>query len=264
LRNEKSALVGGANYGVTKFSDLSPEEFKMYLTSRPSTIPVDKREVLPRSFVSAPDSFDWRNQSKVTDVKDQGQCGSCWAFSVTENVESVWMISKKLDASSMETLAPQQIVDCDTSDDGCNGGDTPTAYEYIIKAGGLDTERSYPYKAEDGRCAFKSADVYSTISNFKYATKNKNEAEIKTNLVAWAPLSICVDAESWQDYSDGVMTHKECGKTLDHCVQLTGYNGNAWSVRNSWGGDWGESGYIRLEYGFNTCGMADEATTAIN
>jgi len=264
FRNEISAAIGGATYGITKFADLSPQEFKkLYLGSRPSTISVDKREVLPQAFLIVPDAFDWRNQSKVTDVKDQGQCGSCWAFSATENIESVWMIAKGLTSANMQLLAPQQIVDCDDSDAGCNGGDTPTAYQYVISAGGMDTEKVYPYTAEDGTCSFDANSVYTTISNFKYATKTKNEGEMKTNLVAWAPLSICVDAESWQDYSKGVMTHKECGKSLDHCVLLTGYNGNVWNVRNSWGNNWGENGYIRLEYGYNTCGLADEATTAI-
>jgi len=269
LRNQESAKYGGAHYAITKYADLAPEEFqKIYLGSRPSTTPVEQREVLPRIRLSAdPTAFDWKNQSKVTDVKDQGQCGSCWAFSATENIESVWMIAKGLSSSSMEHLAPQQIVDCDTEDDGCNGGDTPTAYEYIIKAHGQDTEKAYPYKARDQTCAFKPANVYTTISSYKYATKTKNEEEIKTNLVAWAPLSICVDAASWQDYSDGVMTHKECGKSLDHCVQLTGFDVSGskpfWNVRNSWGTNWGENGYIRLEYGQNTCGMADEATTAV-
>jgi len=264
LRNENGAKIGGANYGINKFSDLSPAEFsKIFLTARPSTISVDDRQVLPRTSLSLADSFDWRNSSKVTDVKDQGQCGSCWAFSATENIESVWMIAKNLNAQSMQALAPQQIVDCDKSDDGCNGGDTPTAYEYVIKAGGMDTEKTYPYHAADGTCKFKAADVFTKIASYKYATKTHNEGEMKTNLVAWAPLSICVDAESWQDYTSGVMSHTECGKSLDHCVLLTGYNGAVWNVRNSWGADWGESGYIRLQYGYNTCGLSDEATTAV-
>jgi len=127
----------------------------------------------------------------------------------------------------------------------------------------MDPESVYPYRARNGNCAFKANEVETKISSWKYATRSNNENEVKTNLVAWAPLSICVDAESWQDYSSGVMTHTECGKSLDHCVMLTGYAGNAWNVRNSWGANWGERGYIRLEYGYNTCGMTDEATTAV-
>jgi len=262
-RNEKSAKIGGATYGITKFSDLSPEEFaNMYLTAKGFSSD-EEREVLPLGTKPLADSFDWRNSSKITDVKDQAQCGSCWAFSVTENIESVWMIAKGLTPSNMQTLAPQQIVDCDRSDGGCNGGNPPTAYEYVIRAGGMDTERTYPYRARNGNCAFKANDVFAKISSWKYATRSKNENEIKSNLVAWAPLSICVDAEPWQDYRGGVMTHQECATSLDHCVQLTGYNGAVWNVRNSWGENWGESGYIRLQMGYNTCGMANEATTAV-
>jgi len=263
-RNEKSAQIGGATYGITKFSDLTPQEFaNMYLTAKGFDVPMEEREVLPLSNKVPADSFDWRNRSKITDVKDQAQCGSCWAFSVTENIESVWMIAKGLTPSNMKPLAPQQIVDCDKSDGGCNGGNPPTAYEYVMKAGGMDTESTYPYRARNQNCAFKPNNVEAKISNWKYATKTKNENEIKSNLVAWAPLSICVDAEPWQDYRGGVMTRTECGTSLDHCVQLTGYNGAVWNVRNSWGRNWGESGYIRLQMGTNTCGMAQEATTAV-
>jgi len=262
--NAKSAKVGGAIYGITKFSDLSAAEFRQqYLTARPSPIPDESKELLPKSDIVAPDSFDWRNQSKVTAVKNQAQCGSCWAFSATENIESVWMIAKGLNAGNMQPLAPQQIVDCDRSDAGCNGGWPRTAYQYVMQAGGLDSEAAYPYHAKNQNCAFKSQSVVAKISNYKYATKTKNENEIKTNLVAWAPLSICVDAASWQHYTGGVMTHTECAQSLDHCVLLTGYDGNAWNVRNSWGANWGESGYLRLQYGYNTCGMADEVTTSV-
>jgi len=262
-RNAKSAQVGGATYGLTKFSDLDPEEFKrLYLINVPY-VPETDREVLPQIRVAVPATFDWRNESKVTAVKNQAQCGSCWAFSATENIESVWMIAKGLTATNMKPLAPQQIVDCDKTDAGCNGGWPRNAFTYVTQAGGIEPEQLYPYHARNQNCAFKRADVYTTISSYKYATKTHNENEIKNNLVAWAPLSICVDAQTWQDYTGGVMTHTECGVSLDHCVLLTGYDGNSWNVRNSWGSNWGEKGYIRLEVGHNTCGMSDEATTAV-
>jgi len=179
------------------------------------------------------------------------------------------MIAKGLNNGSMVPLAPQQIVDCDKSDAGCSGGDPPTAYDYIQKAGGLEPEKDYPYKAVDGSCAFKKSDVYATISSFKYATSEDDESTLKSNLASWAPLSICVDARYWQDYTSGVLTAYECDwiVELDHCVQAVGYDVTAatpyWIVRNSWGTDWGEAGYIRLEYGKNSCGLTEEATTAI-
>jgi len=265
--NLDSERFGGATFNITKFSDYTPEEFKsIFLNSLVKGVKPKHRDVLPLPGVAVPDTFDWKAQGKITAVKDQGQCGSCWAFSVTENIESVWMIAKSLTAAQMEPLAPQQIVDCDNSDGGCNGGDPPTAYEYVISAGGMEPEKDYPYRAEDETCRFKKADVYATISGWKYATKTKNEAEMKEAVATVSPLSICVDAEPWQSYSSGIMTARQCGNSLDHCVQIQGYDTSAstpyWLVRNSWGADWGEKGYIRLAYGTNTCGLADEATTA--
>jgi len=225
--------------------------------------------LLPTSPHAPPAKFDWRPSGVVTPVKDQAQCGSCWAFSVTENIESVWMIKQNIKVADFKPLAPQQIVDCDTSDEGCNGGFPATAYQYIESAGGLETEAAYPYKGVDGSCAFNKADVESTISNFKYATTKGDETTLKTNLATVSPLSICVDAANWQDYSSGVMGAWECCWfcQLDHCVQLVGYDTTAstpfYIVRNSWASDWGEQGFIRLAMGDNACGLTDYATTSI-
>jgi C1A family cysteine protease len=258
----------GATFGLNKFSDLSPEEFaeKVLMTPFKPVTSVFKEKNMLSPRITAPDTFDWRTKGAVTAVKDQQQCGSCWAFSVTENVESVWILAKGLTNETLPPLAPQQIVDCDTSDAGCEGGNPPTAYQYIISAGGLDDDKDYPYTAQDGTCAFKSSAVVAKISNFKYATSG-DEDTMKDNLASWAPLSICVDARYWQDYSGGVMTEYQCDwiVELDHCVQAVGYDTTAstpfWIVRNSWGTDWGENGYIRLQYGTNTCGLTDESTS---
>jgi len=256
-----------ATFVLNKYADLTPAEWKaFYLGYEPSASSAHK-EVLELTADAVPDTFDWITLGKVTPVKNQEQCGSCWAFSATDNIESVWMIAKDLTPANFAPLAPQQIVDCDTNDGGCNGGDTITAYEYVIKAGGQDTEASYPYKAVNQACHFKPADVESKITSYKYATTTNNEDEMKTATATVAPLSICVDAESWQFYSTGIMKASQCGRSLDHCVQITGYDTSSatpyWEVRNSWGTDWGEKGFIRLEYGTNTCGCADEATTAV-
>jgi C1A family cysteine protease len=259
----------GALFGLNKFSDMTPDEFAEKILMTPFTPAAaahkEKNMILPR--ITAPDTFDWRTKGAVTAVKDQGQCGSCWAFSVTENIESVWILAKGLNNATLPALAPQQIVDCDTSDLGCNGGNPPTAYDYVQSAGGLDDEKDYPYTAQDGTCAFKSADVVAKITGYKYATDG-DEDTMKDNLASWAPLSICVDARYWQDYQSGVMTEWQCDwiVQLDHCVQAVGYDLTSstpfWIVRNSWGADWGENGYIRLQYGANTCGLTEESTTA--
>jgi len=261
-----------ATYAINKFSDMSPEEFRTTILmknplprsgSRPTTKPT--REESPPSL---PATFDWRDNGAVTPVKDQQQCGSCWAFSVTENVESVWILAGKATNSTL-ALSPQQIVDCDTNDLGCEGGDPPTAYEYLISAGGLEDNADYPYTATDGACQFNAKDIQAKISSWNYATEFWLESTMQTNLVNWAPLSVCLDASQWQDYSSGVLSWEECGwvPQLDHCVQLIGYNDTAsdayWIVRNSWGLGWGIDGYIWIEKGYDACGIAREATCAV-
>jgi cathepsin F len=266
----RNSVGSSATFGLTKFSDLSPEEFKSFYLGYRSTGRRADVEVLS-SNIEAPQTFDWRNQngkSAVTPVKDQAQCGSCWAFSVTENIESEYCLAKNIDCNTLAPLAPQQIVDCDQSDSGCDGGDPPTAYQYVISAGGLEDQSNYPYTGQDGNCNFQQNEVAVTISNWKYGTQNSDETTMMNNLVSVGPLSICVYAEPWQDYTGGVLMASDCQGTIDHCVQLVGYDMTAqpttfWSVRNSWGTDWGESGYIRLQYGQDTCSCADEVTTAV-
>jgi len=267
IQSLNEASNGGASFSLNQFADLTPTEFKQRYNGY---VPNPKTEqvLLDLPNVAAPDTFDWISQGKVTAVKNQEQCGSCWAFSATENIESVWMIAKSLTPATMKPLAPQQIVDCDKRDGGCNGGDTITAFEYVIQAKGQDTEASYPYRAVNQACHFLPADVETTISSYKYATTTRNEDQMKTATATVAPLSICVDAAQWQFYKSGVMTPSQCGTSLDHCVQIVGYDTTSttapyWNVRNSLGTGWGEKGFIRLEYGHNTCGCAIEATTAV-
>jgi len=262
-RNQNSK---GAVYGLNKFSDLTTAEFKrQYLMKdyKPERVPGIETNVPTVS--DPPATFDWRKQkpAAVTPVKNQEQCGSCWAFSATETLESVWVMA----GHSQVILSEQQTVDCDTNDDGCNGGNTNTAYEYMISAGGVEPEKDYPYTGEDGTCSFNRGEVAATISNWKYGTQNADEHVLQNNLVSIAPLSICVDAEPWQDYQSGVLTAAECGDSLDHCVQLVGYDSTAstpyWIVRNSWDVTWGIQGYIWLQMWQDTCGMATDVTYPI-
>jgi len=255
-------------FGLNGLSDLSEEEFRSNYLMKNTLVPAHDAnvEVAHPVGVVAPASFDWRNSKLgvVTPVKDQGQCGSCWAFSVAETVESANILAGKANASLR--VSEQQIVDCDQNDDGCDGGNPETAYQYIMSAGGLDSESSYPYTAVDGTCSFKPSFVVAKISGWKYATTQDDETTLQNNLLL-KPVSICVDAANWQDYSSGVMTWYDCAwvNVLDHCVQLVGYSttdGSTpyWIVRNSWSTSWGEQGYIRLEMGENTCGLTNQAT----
>jgi len=182
-----------------------------------------------------------------------------------EAIESAWILAGKGTTENTD-LAPQQIVDCDTVDDGCNGGNPPTAYQYVMSAGGLESNQSYPYTAENGACRFNKNEVVASISNWQYATKDNSESTFQENLASWGPLSICVDASRWQDYQSGVMAWWQCAiiPILDHCVQATGFDTTAstpyYVVRNSWGFDWGIQGYIWLEMNKDTCGLTHETT----
>jgi len=161
----------------------------------------------------------------------------------------------------------QQVVSCDTNDDGCGGGDPPTAYEYVIGAGGLEPYSDYPYTSENGEtgsCQFNQADILAHISSY---TTIGSEQQAQSYLTSNGPLSVCVDAESWQYYNGGIITtSSDCGTSLDHCVMITGYGSesgtNYWWVRNSWGTDWGQSGYLQVESGADVCGIAQEITSA--
>merc|ERR1711991_924159 len=159
--------------------------------------------------------------------------------------------------------------DCDTTSMGCGGGEPSSAYNYLIQAGGQESEAAYPYHAVNQQCAFNASDVRLRIASWKKATSWYSESTLHSNLAAWGPLSICVDAANWQHYKSGVMDRFQCAvvNRLDHCVQLVGIALNAttpyWQVRNSWGTGWGLSGYIRLEYGWDVCGIANQATTPV-
>jgi C1A family cysteine protease len=263
--NKLNAQSRNAHFGITKFADLSPEEFSTTILMKNKIQPKEDTEVVQPADVAVPSTFDWRDKGAVTPVKDQEDCGSCWAFSATEAVESAWILAGKATNTSID-LGPQQIVDCDTTSDGCDGGETESAYTYLIGAGGQESNVSYPYHGVDGQCQFNDKLVVAEINSYKAATSFYSETTLQSNLVAWGPLSVCVDAASWQDYQNGVLTHFECAffNVLDHCVQLVGYNATAptpyWIVRNSWTHVWGVDGYIFLEMWHDTCGIAHDAT----
>jgi C1A family cysteine protease len=261
-----NAESDGAVFGLNHFADLSAKEFKETILMRNPIAVVEASE--SQAFVpapNAPQSYDWRDKKVVTAVKNQAQCGSCWAFSATEAIESAWIIAGH--ANSSINLSPQQIVDCDTTDAGCNGGWPDKAMTYVHKAGGQEGIKNYPYTAKNGECRFATQYVEAKVAAYETATKSKDETTLQKNLLAWGPLSICVDATAWQTYRSGVLTPKQCCSgtcQLDHCVQLVGYDDTTspgyWIVRNSWGESWGISGYIHLEMGGNTCALTDHAT----
>jgi len=268
--NELNSKDENKPYGVSKFMDLSRSEFASQYLMKGVNLTKDARaseKVQPiTNPVALPTTFDWKTQTPdcVSDVKDQGQCGSCWVFSAVETIESVCCQA----GYKLTILSEQQIVDCDTDGgvQGCNGGWPEDVYTYTQRFGGLDTEASYPYEAVDGTCRASQTGKYSCpLTSWKWVSQDAStESTMQQFLYSNSPLSIAADAESWQFYTGGVVTAASCGQDLDHAIQLTGWtviNGqSAWTVRNSWGSDWGESGYIYLQLGANTCGVATHVT----
>jgi len=251
-----------ATFGVTKFSDLTTQEFKdKYLMKVERTFV--KAPIANITYKQLPAEFDWNDKGGVvTPVKNQGQCGSCWDFSATETIESVWAQA----GNGLQVLSEQQTVDCDTTDQGCNGGWPYDAYQYIISAGGVESEASYPYTAEDGTCNFNAQNVVAKISSWQYVTQSQDETAMQQFLYQNNPISICVDASTWSSYNGGVITPSSgCGDSIDHCVQATGWSQQSgvtvWNVRNSWGTDWGNSGYIWVQMGSDVCGIAEVVTS---
>nr|AAD54424.1 thiol protease [Matricaria chamomilla] len=258
--------------GLNKFADLSNEEFKeMYMSkvkgSRSNELKMGgvKRNMSVSSRTcDAPTSLDWRDKGVVTPMKDQGQCGSCWAFSVSGSIESANAIA----TGDLIRLSEQELVDCDTYDYGCDGGNMDTAYRWIIKNGGLDSEDDYPYTSSngrDGKCD-KTKSAKSVVSLDSYVEVESNEDAVLC-AVATTPVTIGIvgSAYDFQLYTGGVYNGQCSSKPydIDHAVLIVGYGSqdgkDYWIVKNSWGTYWGLEGYILMERNTDikngVCGM---------
>jgi len=243
--------------GINEFTDLTATEFAnaRIFGYMPRKLRVGSigSDIISSSIGSKlPTSVDWSAQGAVTPIKNQGQCGSCWAFSTTGSVEGAGKIFK----GQLVSLSEQELVDCSSAEgnQGCNGGLMDQAFEFIIKNKGLCSESSYPYKAVDGTCKKSSCSnvPQSAITGYKDVTVNNDNA--LATAVAQQPVSVAVEADqsSFQMYSSGVMT-AACGTNLDHGVLAVGYGTSGsneyWKVKNSWGASWGMQGYILLGRG---------------
>lgn len=192
------------------------------------------------------DNIDWRNNNKVSSVKNQGECGSCWAFSSVEAVESAWAIKN----NRLYNLSEQQVVDCSTNygNNGCNGGSMVDSFKYIIE-NGLCNNESYPYIGIMNQCNTSCNKIVNINS---YQNIKENDEDILKKALNVAPISVAIQANkrSFQFYKSGIYSDLDCGFELDHGVLLIGYgtdqNLDYWIVKNSWGENWGENGYIRL------------------
>ncbi len=264
IRNAKELRAGGtAQHGITKFSDLSRDEIKKRYTNfkRNSDVSLSHFKKIDKNYKehikTTTTSVDWTG-TYANAVRDQGYCGSCWAFSATEQIESDAIRAGYLSYGTL--LSEQQIVSCDPYDLGCDGGNTETAYYYVYSVGGLTSDDNYPYTSYwdvTGECTYTGGAGVVTVDGY-YTIKG--ESNMKAFVLSTGPLSICLDASTWATYTGGVVS--SCGKDIDHCVQAVGINSTAgyWKVRNSWGTDWGDAGYIYLKYGNDVCGLTYDPT----
>lgn len=218
------------------------------------------------SLSGLPASVDWVKKGVVTPVKDQGQCGSCWAFAAVAALEGQHALKTK----KLVSLSEQNLVDCswEEGNQGCGGGYPNDAYQYIFDNKGLDTEKAYPYTGQDGqKCAFNANKVGATVTGFK-TTASGDEAALQKAVAQVGPISVCIDAsqQSFQEYKYGIYYENNCSKIqLDHCVTVVGYGVKNWQmywlVKNSWGTSWGMNGYIMIgRFDDNICGIATLAS----
>jgi C1A family cysteine protease len=249
--------------GINRFTDLTSDEFRsthLGLNFIPST---RNRNIDHTAFalrrLDLPDQVDWRQKGVVNPVKDQGQCGSCWAFSAIGSVESAWAIQK----GKLYSLSEQQLVDCSSSfgNQGCNGGLMDDAFQYAEQTA-LCSEQDYSYKAKDGTC--KTCKGLVKVQSFVDIPAGNEQALLQA-VATKGPVSVAIEADqnAFQFYSSGVLD-SGCGDQLDHGVVVVGYGQEDskpyWLVRNSWGESWGEQGYIKIVRNKNECGISNSAS----
>ena len=236
--------------GVNQFTVLTQEEFEhIYLNAIPpamlSMVPPMDNEEMPNAEI------DWSAKGKVTPVKNQGQCGSCWAFSATGVAESQAL----LESDKTVDLSEQQLVDCtrDMGNYGCSGGWPYNALKYMKD--GIAYEADYPYHARNQNCAMNHGPF--KISDYTSVTG----CAALVNALTSRPISITADAGRWSSYRGGIFN--TCGTQINHAILMVGVTDSYWKVKNSWGTGWGENGYIRLALG-NTCGVCQLASPYVN
>ncbi|XP_073123830.1 cysteine protease XCP2-like [Henckelia pumila] len=248
--DEKNKATSNYWLGLNEFADMSHDEFKKaYLGLKI----LHKKNESPQAFMykdfdALPRSVDWRKKGAVTRIKNQGSCGSCWAFSTVAAVEGI----NQIVTGNLTELSEQELIDCDTTyNNGCNGGLMDYAFQFIVSNGGLHREEEYPYSMEEGTCEENRDEAeLVTISGYQDVPANDEQSLLKA--LANQPVSVAIEASGrdFQFYSGGVFDG-HCGSELDHGVAAVGYGSSKGLdyiiVKNSWGPKWGEKGFIRMK-----------------
>jgi len=255
--------------GINKFSHLTQQEFSEMVhlggVRKPNLRSSGVVHEAPADMSAVPSSKDWVAEGAVTEVKNQGSCGSCWSFSTTGALEGAIKISH----GKLHSLSEQQLVSCDTTDLGCNGGWMDDAFDWVAGNKGLCTEEDYPYTSGAGKnsaCKTGCTPVANSAP-LSHTDVKAGDVNALMSAVAQQPVSIAIQANqpAFQSYKSGVLTGK-CGQRLDHGVLAVGYgtwtDGTPyWKVKNSWGPDWGMDGYILIERSSaDLCGVLDAAS----
>jgi len=256
--------------GMNKYGDMTNAEFNEQMNTlnmnlRNQTLDLHRQTYKAPASFQRPDSVDWTSKGYVTQVKDQGQCGSCWAFSSTGALEGQHFAK----TGQLVSLSEQNLVDCSGSygNQGCNGGWPDSSFRYVKDNGGIDTEGSYPYEARNDNCRFNPGYVGATDTGFVDVAA-QDENSLQNAIANIGPISVLIDAShsSFQLYRDGVYDEPACSTTqLDHAVLAVGYlskdGRDCYIVKNSWGSSWGTGGYILMSRNNNNqCGIATAAS----
>ena len=272
---EEIVKINSANisykYGLNNFSDMTQEEFKAkYLGYVSNKKESELSAMNQHSLTSGPASVDWRTKGAVTPVKDQGACGSCWAFAATGALEGAYFLKN----GSQLSFSEQHLVDCSwlQGNLGCSGGLANRAFRYWEKKGFLK-ESDYEYTAKNGNCQYEKKKDLVVGKLSKFIQNGNTEDDLLESLVI-APTAVAVNATPLMKYSSGIYSDTTACPAnfndLNHAVLAVGYGADSagnkfWIVKNSWGTSWGENGYFRLGRGViagGVCGVALDTSIA--